>query len=66
MTWIRGHKTYIVAGIMAVLSFAKAIEWIDEEHYLSIMGFLNAGGFAALRAGVKRVEEQAEVIERKV
>lgn len=58
MTWIRGHKTYIVAGLMAILSFAKAVEWLDEEAYLAIMGLLNAGGFAALRAGVKKVEDK--------
>jgi hypothetical protein len=52
--FIRGKKTYIVAGIMAVVSGLKFFGVIDQVTYEGIMGLLAALGFGALRAGVEK------------
>jgi hypothetical protein len=52
--FIRGKKTYIVAGIMAMVSSLKIFGVIDQITYEGIMGMLAALGFGALRAGVER------------
>jgi len=52
--FIRGKKTYIVAGIMAMVSSLKIFGIIDQITYEGIMGMLAALGFGALRAGVER------------
>jgi hypothetical protein len=52
--FIRGKKTYIVAGIMAVVSGLKIFGVIDQVTYEGIMGLLAALGFGALRAGVEK------------
>lgn len=53
---LRGHRTYIVAFVMAFMTFAKAVGWIDEETHQAFMGFLIAAGFGTLRAGIRRCE----------
>jgi hypothetical protein len=52
--FIRGKKTYIVAGVMAVISGLKLVGFIDQVSYDGIMGILGALGFGALRAGVEK------------
>jgi hypothetical protein len=52
--FIRGKRTYIVAGIMAVVSGLKIFGVIDPVTYEGIMGVLGALGFGALRAGVEK------------
>lgn len=52
--FIRGKKTYIVAGVMAVVSGLKMFGVIDQVTYEGIMGILAACGFGALRAGVEK------------
>jgi hypothetical protein len=52
--FIRGKKTYIVAGIMAVVSGLKMFGVVDQVTYEGIMGLLAALGFGALRAGVEK------------
>jgi hypothetical protein len=54
MQFIRGKRTYIVAGIMAVVSGLKIFGIIDTVAYEGIMGVLAALGFGALRAGVEK------------
>ena len=49
-----GYKTYISAGAMALVTFAKSMGWVDDHVYQILMGFLGAGGLAALRAGVTK------------
>ncbi len=54
MQFIRGKKTYIVAGTMAVVSGLKIFGVIDPAIYETIMGLLAALGFGALRDGVEK------------
>jgi hypothetical protein len=52
--FIRGKRTYIVAGVMAVVSGLKFAGVIEPVTYEGIMGILAALGFGALRAGVEK------------
>ena len=49
-----GKKTYIMAALVALATFAKAMSWIDENTYQALLALFGAGGLAALRAGVKK------------
>ncbi len=52
MNALKGKKTYIVSVIGAVVTAAHLLGLIDTATWTAIMGFLGAGGLAALRAGV--------------
>lgn len=47
-----GKKTYIVAVVIALASFAVAMGWLSQEQYQVILGLLGSLGLAALRSGV--------------
>ena len=51
---MKGWKTYAVAAAMGVATILKALGYIDEATYITIMGFLNGTGMATLRAGVSK------------
>lgn len=51
---LEGKKTYIVAFLVATVSFAVGMGWIDESTALLLYGFLGAGGLATLRAAVRQ------------
>lgn len=51
--FLRGKKTYIVSLAIAVIAFSFSIGWIDSETAMTLYGLLGAGGFAALRDGVR-------------
>ena len=53
---LTGYKTYIVAAAMAAATAAKALGWIDEAVFQTVMGLLGASGVATLRAGVAKAE----------
>ena len=50
---LKGRKTYIVACLFALATFAYSVGYIDENTYRMIEGILLPAGLAALRAGVK-------------
>ena len=49
-----GYKTYIIAAAIGIATALHSAGIIDNDLYLAILGFLNAGGLAALRAGVSK------------
>lgn len=49
-----GYKTYLAAFCLCVATGAKALGWIDESQYQTIMAILGALGLAFLRAGVTK------------
>lgn len=51
---MKGYKTYLIALAMGIATAMKFLGYLDQETYLTIMGLLGGGGFAALRAGVKK------------
>lgn len=55
MKWLEGNKTYICAALIAAVTFAHAMGWIDDASRDTLIGVVGAGGLAALRAGVAKV-----------
>ncbi len=50
----KGKKTYLVALGVVLATSAYHIGWIDTATFLTIVGLLDAGGLAALRAGIAK------------
>ncbi len=58
---LEGKKTYITATVLALASFALAMDWLSKEQYQVIVGLLGSLGLAALRSGVaKGAEDKAK------
>ena len=53
---LRGKKTYIIGGLMALVAFAEAVGWIDDQAQNKIFELLAGLGLITMRAGVKKVE----------
>ena len=58
MKWLKGKKTYLVAGLMALVTLLQLLtgeatfqEFIMNEHVITLM---EAVGLATLRAGVAK------------
>lgn len=57
---LEGKKTYIIAAALGVLAFVKAMGWIDETLYQTLLGFLAAGGLGTLAAKNNRIESKVD------
>lgn len=44
LNFLKGKRTYLAAAIIAVLTFLKLAGVIDEQQYVSIVGFLTSIG----------------------
>ncbi|MBW1918500.1 MAG: hypothetical protein JRI57_10850 [Deltaproteobacteria bacterium] len=53
-----GKKTYLVALALALLTFARAGGWIDDNIYETLLGIMSALGLGALRAGLAKANDQ--------
>lgn len=53
LEFLKGKKTYIIAAVMAIATFANLMGWIDVSILAKVEAFLLPLGLAALRAGVK-------------
>ena len=42
--WIEGHRTQVAAGVVALLTLALNMTWIDLKTYTSVVGFLTSIG----------------------
>ena len=49
-----GYKSYIVAALMAFVTVAHSMGWIDDATRDTLSGILLGGGIAALRAGINK------------
>lgn len=60
MTFLPGKKTYIQAGLGAVVTIAWALGVIPDQLAIMALGVLGFGGLAAMRAGAKKAEDAGE------
>ena len=51
-TWLEGHRTQAAAVVIAALTLALNLGWIDERTYSSLVGVLTSVGI--LTASVHR------------
>lgn len=47
-----GRKTYIVAALLAIATFALNVGWIDQETFNTIQTLLLAAGLGTIRAAI--------------
>src|SRR3990167_5895359 len=50
--WLQGHRTQVAAVLIALLTLALNLGWIDQKAYSSIVAFLT--GIGLLTASVHR------------
>ncbi len=55
MSKIDGYKTYIVAGIVAVVTFSQMVGWLDADAYKTIIGLLAALGLYTVRDAISKL-----------
>ncbi len=53
MDFLKGKKTYFIAALWAIATFAYSAGFIDQATYNLIQGVLFPAGLASLRAGIK-------------
>lgn len=49
---MKGYRTYLVGAVMVILAGLKALGYITEPVYQTLMGLLTGAGLAALRAAI--------------
>lgn len=54
LEFLKGRRTFIAAGIIAVLTFLKLANIIDEQQYAAIVGFLTSVGLVTAAIHEKR------------
>lgn len=60
---VKGYRTYILAVVGGIGTILWVLGIIDEKLYVAIMGFVNSGAVATIRAGMK---SDVKVVEEKV
>lgn len=51
---LEGKRTYLTALVLALVTFARALGWLEQQQYEIILGLLGSMGLAALRAGMAK------------
>ena len=44
LKWVEGHRTQIAAVLIAGLTLALNLGWLDEKAYTAVVGFLTSLG----------------------
>ena len=55
-SWYRaleGRKTYIIAAVVALVTFAKIIGWLTPSEFQDLLGVLGALGLTTLRLALE-------------
>jgi len=52
---LEGKKTYIVAGLVAIVTFSKIVGWLTETEFQAIIGFLGAVGLYTVRDAISKL-----------
>ncbi len=51
---LSGYRTYIIAGLIAIVSVAQYLKWIDSSTATALFGLLGAGGLTATRMAITK------------
>jgi len=54
---LNGKKTYIMATVIGLGAFARAMGWLQQEQFELLISLAGSMGLAALRAGVAKASE---------
>jgi hypothetical protein len=53
---VDGSKTYITAGIAAIVVFLQMAEILPIEQTIALLGLLGAGSVASIRHAIEKLE----------
>jgi hypothetical protein len=53
---LEGKKSYILAGVIAIATFAKLVGWISDSEFQTLIGFLGAGSIVTIRSAISKLE----------
>ena len=56
--FLSGKKTYIIAGIVAVIAFAKAMDWVTPGQLETILIIFGALGLGVVRDAISKCEKK--------
>jgi hypothetical protein len=54
-----GHKTYIIAALIAVLAAVKYLGYVDEATFQALVTLLAGGGLTTMRLAVSSAADDA-------
>ncbi len=54
---LKGYKTYIVAAMIAALSLAHQMGYIDEATFQNLLALLSAGAVSTVAAKINRLSK---------
>lgn len=60
-TFLKGHRTYVCASILAIVAILHYVGVIDNSLYGGIVGLFGSAGLAALRASVPATTPSNEI-----
>lgn len=58
MTALQGYKTYLIAALMGALTVLKALGYIDDPTYQTLMALLGAGAVGTVAAKINRLANE--------
>lgn len=63
---LAGNKTYIIAALIAVVTIAHSLGYIDTNTLTTLLGLLNGGAVSTLAAKSNRIEQKTDTIQNKM
>lgn len=63
---LTGNKTYIVAALIAIVTVAHSLGYIDTNTWTTLLGLLNGAGISTLGAKSNRIEAKTDAIQNKM
>lgn len=58
LTMLQGYKTYVCAALMGALTVLKALGYIDDATYQTLMALLGAGAVGTVAAKINRIANE--------
>jgi hypothetical protein len=58
--WLKGKKTYFVAGLAAALTLLKALGKIDDATYQMLLALVGAGGAVTVAAKINDLKKNVD------
>lgn len=58
MNLVDGNKTYITAGLIAIVVFLDQADVLPIEQTIALLGLIGAGSVAAIRHAISKLESK--------
>lgn len=58
LSLVDGNKTYITAGLIAIVVFLDQADILPVEQTIALLGIIGAGSVAAIRHAIQKLESK--------